>query len=415
MGGWVAVALPLVYPLPWRLMTYAHVDLGTMLFATAGVLCLVRAEDERSARWLYVAAIFAGLAATTKLTGVWVVFAMAGVLLLSSRESWIVGLKRATLFVAVGLLPVLPWLAKTWILTGNPIYPIFHSALGGIEYSSEGWARFQRCHLLFNTLPGMTPTQSNITLAHALIAGMGLLLALVTFRFTRNSPLSTPLRFGALFTAAVCFGSYFSVRFIMAALPPLAAYLGFQLRQWEGRLAPTLCVISLLLATKIGITTVEPDFSTAWGVATGRLTADQYLSAKVPDYEIAQFANLSLQPNDRVLVSTWEKDTTHYRNMAMWSDYWLQDSIHYDSKERLDDDLRRLGITHLVFSPIDDDWCRKSYVCQGRRDAESPALTQLAKSRGRLLQQTGKVSLYALDMADNKGRAPHREPPNDQR
>jgi hypothetical protein len=38
----------------------------------------------------------------------------------------------------------LPWIAKTWLLTGNPVYPFLHDVLGGPEWSSELSERFAR-------------------------------------------------------------------------------------------------------------------------------------------------------------------------------------------------------------------------------------------------------------------------------
>ena len=397
-GGWIALTALLAYPLMWRLMTYAHVDLGGMLFATAGVICLERGLKTYSHRWLLLAAVFAGLGATTKLTGFYIVLAMVFVVLTSGpvragRDR----VKQGALIAAVGFLPLIPWLARTWALTGNPIYPLFHGLLGGIEYTAEGWARYQYCHLLFNTPPGMPPTPRTIVLAHAAVALAGTLIALLTFRQTRSSPLAIPLRFAAIFTAGICFGSYFNPRFVIAALPPIAAYVGFRLCRYERPLAPVVCAIAALLALRLGVSTVEPDLATSWNVASGRMSKQDYLAMKVGDYEIAQYANGALKPESRILVGTWEKNTTHYRSFAYWPDYWLQDAVHYESQARLESDLRRMGITHVVFRPIDFEWCEKSYVCRGRRDAETPALDQLTQRRGRLLHRAKGVSLYEID------------------
>jgi hypothetical protein len=369
-----------------------------MLFSTAAVYCLIRWRED-SCTWLQLAGIFSGLGATTKLTGLWIVAAGALVLLfMEDRGSWKRRTRRALLISGIGILPVLPWFAKTWSLTGNPIYPLFHSLLGGIEFSSEGWNRYQECHLLFNSIPSIPPTSENLMLAHTLVASAGAALAAATLLLTRSSRFAIPLRFAAFLTAGICVGSYFSVRFVLGALPPLAAFLAYRLRGFEQKGTPALCALAILLALRVGVSTVEPSLSVSWNVALGRIRADQYLETKIPDYGVAKWANQNLGPNDRILIGTWEKNTAYYRNPAFWPDYWLQDSIHYGDREALEADLGRLGVTHLVYRAIDYDWCEKSHVCRGRRNAETPALLSLAQRRGTLLYRSGEVSLFALNL-----------------
>src|SRR5439155_26315634 len=142
----------------------------------------------------------------------------------------------------LGFAVLITWLIKPWALTGNPVYPLFYGIFGGIEFSADGWARYQRCHLLFNTPPGMAPNLSTITMAHYALMATGIILAMIVIWATRRSALAVPLRFAALFTAGVCTGSYFSLRFILGALPPVAAYVAWRLRGRERIVIPALCV-----------------------------------------------------------------------------------------------------------------------------------------------------------------------------
>ncbi len=135
VGFFFFISLPSVL----RLSHWAYVDLGTAFYTTAALLCLLRWREEQArAQWLIMAALSAGFAVATKPNG-WVAWLLLFFLFIwvSVREA-----KRGfgriiaegVLFGAVGVLPVLPWLAKNWLQTGNPFFPL----LGGLFPAEAG-------------------------------------------------------------------------------------------------------------------------------------------------------------------------------------------------------------------------------------------------------------------------------------
>jgi hypothetical protein len=227
--------------------------------------------------------------------------------------------------------------------------------------------------------------------------GFGLLLCLATFRATRRSPYAVPARYAAVFVTLVLTGSGYNLRFLLAAYPVVIIALAralFARKEQVGIYA--LCALSLLLAVRVE-RRYEPPLSTAVSVAVGRFTREEYLRESLPDYPVVQYVNQNLPRAARVLVGTWEESNAYYRPMAMRANYWLQDSIHYDTPERLAQDLRRLGVTHLVLRPM-ETWCAKSYVCSGREARETRALAALAARFGQRLYEANGVSLYRLTL-----------------
>ena len=105
-----------------------YVESFVMLWVTAAVLSLLRWEQiaavEPSRRsWLALSAMFAGLAAGTKLTAL-----VCPALLLialtaraARRRSW----GESAFFAALAGAAVLPWFLKDWLFVGNPVYPFF--------------------------------------------------------------------------------------------------------------------------------------------------------------------------------------------------------------------------------------------------------------------------------------------------
>lgn len=140
--GWIGAALFVANPVVLDEMRAAYVDLAFAFFFFLAFMLVHFAleSEEGSGRKLLVAGVFAGVAAGIKPTGLMGVACLVALyLVVSLRRHWpgsevVGGVVR--LVVPVGLL-LAPWIIKSWVLTGNPIYPFFYSVLGGPEWSAE--------------------------------------------------------------------------------------------------------------------------------------------------------------------------------------------------------------------------------------------------------------------------------------
>ena len=134
-AGWWAVALWASIPFASELAGTAYVDLGLTAFVLAGFYAFLRWTESQSKGWLALSALFTGLGLATKyMAAVWLV---ALVLLLAyhalrhHRQTIGWSVIRASMFTVVVALVAAPWLAKNWIVTGNPVYPFL--------FGGEGW------------------------------------------------------------------------------------------------------------------------------------------------------------------------------------------------------------------------------------------------------------------------------------
>ncbi len=129
----------------------AYVDLAHAFFLLAGMLFMIEAL-ERDDRALWLSGLCCGLAAGTKLSGI----AGAGIVGALYLPRLAVALRRRDpqafrhrlrLFLTRFAAPVLglwlPWVARTWALTGNPAYPFFHRWFGGPDWSPELTGKLQ--------------------------------------------------------------------------------------------------------------------------------------------------------------------------------------------------------------------------------------------------------------------------------
>ncbi len=136
VGGW-AVALWASVPFAGELAGVAYVDVGLTAFVLGSAYAFLKWTESQNARWLTLAALFLGLAMATKYTAVtWLGLLALLVVYHGARDQkrpvgWVVS--QATKMGMIAALPVLPWLVKNWIVTGNPVYPFLWGGVGWNE------------------------------------------------------------------------------------------------------------------------------------------------------------------------------------------------------------------------------------------------------------------------------------------
>jgi hypothetical protein len=141
-AGLLAATLVLCNQVVLAEIRVAYVDLAFTLFFFLAFLRLHEALESRDwdRRDLLLAGVLAGVAGGIKPTG-WVAPLCLGLVLFLGSLRRRSGLRQVSrsllLFLAPAMLLLLPWLVKTWLTTGNPVYPFFYELFGGPEWSEE--------------------------------------------------------------------------------------------------------------------------------------------------------------------------------------------------------------------------------------------------------------------------------------
>ncbi len=135
-AGWAA-ALFAATTLVTTAMMKANVDLAVTWCAASAAFHLLRVGEGRAAA---LAGALTGTAAACKLTGGYAVVAAAGALLLVAPRRP----RAAFLLAAAATLPLVPWLARAWLDTGDPVYPFLAPLLGSHEWTAENAAIYRR-------------------------------------------------------------------------------------------------------------------------------------------------------------------------------------------------------------------------------------------------------------------------------
>ncbi len=130
--GLLGVLFFLSVPIIVKLATTVYVDLGLVFFTTASVLLIFKwCENQFASKYLILAGICCGLAVGTKYNGLLVLFLLTFLVPFlylresGAQQSALSALKYAAIFFFCTLLLASPWFIRNSIWTGNPIYPLY--------------------------------------------------------------------------------------------------------------------------------------------------------------------------------------------------------------------------------------------------------------------------------------------------
>lgn len=122
--GWIAAAILATAPIFMDQAGTVSIDLAFTALVTGALAALAAWRQEERGGGLALAALLAGSACGVRHTGL-LVFALliVGVLLVAPRRRII----SVGVFTLIAALAVLPWLLRTTLVTGNPIFPFLAS------------------------------------------------------------------------------------------------------------------------------------------------------------------------------------------------------------------------------------------------------------------------------------------------
>lgn len=146
--GWLAAALFLALPIVSWELGVAYVDLAVTFFLAAALVAALHAVERHNYRWVMLTGVACGLAMGTKLNAGLVVVPLGAVLMAVLWRRW--GWRRAVIggacLAGAALVVLIPWLARDWAWTGNPIFPylnqFFASPRWGLDSGRQNWGMY---------------------------------------------------------------------------------------------------------------------------------------------------------------------------------------------------------------------------------------------------------------------------------
>jgi hypothetical protein len=388
--AWVGVAAFLTIPtVLWEAST-AYIDLALTLYVGLAIYALLRYAESRSRAWFALAVLTLGSALAIKhLAWFVLLLASAGLALrlwLEERD-----LQRAVVPALVlaltSLLLSLPWYLRSWLASGNPIFPDFFSVFGARPaerwdaLTEQAYRRFEARFGRPRTLPNLLTLPWDVTVHAARyygVLGPLFLLALPApagaLRAQRNA--LWLLAFVVLFVALWASGmGGMELRFLMPITPFLAALVAVvygrldvavQHRRpaWTRWILPAglACLLVLNFPPFIPLHELDRVEWDGWlthvtrripfSVVLGRESEEEYLKRSVLSYGAWNYINRHLPADARVLAFSGG-DQFYSERDRLWSDATLSRPATWGASQGQEEQARQalfdLGISHVLF------------------------------------------------------------------
>ncbi len=120
----------------------ARIDLATTFYAVLAFGAFLEWRRSDTPHWWWWSALLAGGAVATKWTAIAIVVLPLLIVVLVSRPS----IRLITVYCSLITVVILPWLAKNWLLAGNPVYPLFGAWLPSPHWTADQAALFAQKH-----------------------------------------------------------------------------------------------------------------------------------------------------------------------------------------------------------------------------------------------------------------------------
>jgi len=326
----------------------AHSDGAAALFAFAAATALARWEETDSRRWLAIAGLLAGFGAACKLT---LLAPLCG------WAFWLAAVRRrprqALLLLACGGVVAGPWLMKTWMETGDPVWPFLSGVLGrpidaalaARNHLSNRWGWPPPLWALTQDAPG-----------YLLIPAAGLWV-LAKRSLPRMSSEEKWLWIASPFLSLLVFREHAAWRYLMPVWPALALACGraaaSAFGQGEVRKFAAAAMVAVGLVPLVSASPNNELFAAAALRPTSAPGADRRLYWEDRFLEHSAFcreARAALPPGAKVLFFR------EIRGYGVGFDYLWGDPVNQalvDYRELRDPEalfkrLRALGVTHVL-------------------------------------------------------------------
>jgi 4-amino-4-deoxy-L-arabinose transferase-like glycosyltransferase len=349
----------------WEATTASN-DLAGALFTALAILGWLRWRNEGEWGWLAASAVSCGLALGCKMTAgvLWFFLAVSTFVLSGAQKR---PQRQSLGFLLISAAVACPWYLKSYVWTGNPVYPFFYNLFGGVYWSPEAAAEYRQEQLSFGL--GHSPwallkLPFNLTFAGdwfsnrpgqpftVMTQSIGpLFLALIPgLFFARPLPREARWLLGfAVFFAVSWFFLTQHVRYALPVLPVLAVLAGGGAEAAPGlarSAARAVCAFAGFFALCLLLLLVWPGLRAALRLES----EDQYLRRNLDYYPTVQMVN-SLPPGSKVLLYG-ETRGFYFHVPYMWGNHH-HEIFRYD-RMRGPADLvrayRKHGITHLLMT-----------------------------------------------------------------
>lgn len=426
---WSLVAVLLVASIPtvFHSASSGYTDVALAFYATLAVYSVTRWLNGSEAKHLAYVSIFLGGALAIKLTTIFLIAALALVILLRVRQESSAGKRVSAAVLAFVLAGVLasPWYLRTWTATGSPLFPFYMSIWKG---EAPGWD-VERSNLfqMMNAQYGgvdrapinyiwapvrlslaAQPEDANLydgVLGAAFLIG----LPLLWFGIRRgNNPAITMLAGISVIYFLFWLFSSEQIRYLLPIVPLLAVAIAASADGSEEKSSERAWYYLLAFACVLGIGT-----SLAWfalrsplSVVLGGESRDAYLARQLDYYPYYTILNTNTPADAKVWLINMRRDSYNL-DRPYFSDYLFEDWTlrkmlwESSSVDELRAKAKSLGVSYvLTRHDFLFDYDRSTLVDDKKPRSENEAKLRIAKEfildKANTIQADEKFSLIKV-------------------
>jgi len=391
--------------------------LATMCFMRATGLMPVKAGETSSRRaWLFLAAWYLGFGQGTKYLGLFISAILAGWLLLEltkGRGTWKRLAGDLALITAWGSVWTAPWLAKNFLFTGNPVFPMLGGLLPALNWDRQLYERWMFDNTKYGTGRGSIiawirmPMEASVETAHfgTFTLNPFFLVFLPVLLVLKRIPAPVVFlgAYSAVYSLVWALTSQ-QTRFLMPMAPQAAVAVAFLLmKAWEGRRLVGGVVWAagawIFLVSAYGEFQNRFTNNAMVPYMNGHISKADILDMGVQYYRTIQAAN-RLVPPGRRLIFLGGDENYYFTKPMICSSIYDRCAIGELAKLARDpEDLRRLfmrrRISHLlVHEPRCDEYSTGGMFEWGEKPRK--IFLDYWHTYGRIVYQSKGVFLFDL-------------------
>ncbi|MBN1383339.1 MAG: phospholipid carrier-dependent glycosyltransferase [Elusimicrobia bacterium] len=398
----------------------AYIDIGLAFFELLAIYAFVNWFYSEQKKWFVLSAVGCGMSLATKLTGVFPLLILsAGIVykvLVVNRNSlpphqwlvyWCGGFLKVVrpliMFCAISITIVSPWFLKSYIHTGNPVWPFAYKIFGGANWSVEYDKRFAvavRSHganrrgiVNYFLLPVNFIRYSDdfgYKPQHFFTPFFVYLILFMVF-IRKNPQLIKYLLVYSFIYSILFFRIGQETRFLLPVLPVLSLILAFWVEQFyiHKKYIFRICAFFIIIPLVYRFPLTSHSHYKRLPMVLGMETREEYLQRSLAVYPVFSWMNRNLGSDSRILIIGDIR--CFYSDLPyVWSCPVSQAYIDYDLCRSVDDfkkRLKELNITHAAVFPYKDlPW-----------PIHVKKLKDSLLKESRLIYENGNMKVYSLN------------------
>src|SRR3989338_4758851 len=358
-SGLLAAAIFYTLPIFSLYNVRGFVDIATGLYAFLAVYAFFIWHSTGKKSMIAVSAAMAGMAASTKTSAI-LAPAIIGVFL--AYDYLIIKRKRdfngLALYAMVAAGVALPWLARAFINTGNPVYPLFYNIFGGQYLNSvlsQFWTETLAGVGLGTGVIELIKLPWNATMhstAFRELTGIGPVFLAYVPALLLMKNVDKKIKVLLLMTAAFIIPWFFTaqiLRYLFVAFAMLSVASAYSVSMMLKKKLTVVAAVSFAVIIAVNAAMWAGANSDELKVAAGVQTREDFLRQKVQNYELLQYANENLQEAKICLygdIRGYYSEHDYVGCHPAWQGYIDFSTIN--SSTLLLNRLEEIGITHLL-------------------------------------------------------------------